>query len=112
MCSRVGLRLRVRVFPRVHCEFRRPFEALGFPTVSFQRRCSPTGAATSEVAANHRAEGRASDGTVGSIASQCASTDQRGESESRHVTPGGKKILEFILDFKIGIFFLIISYEP
>lgn len=78
--ARVGACVCPGVRSCVCAEPRRPFEALSFPTVSFQRWCTPTGAVTSEAGANHRAEARVSDGAVGSIASQCASATQRGES--------------------------------
>lgn len=67
-----------------------PFEALGFPTVSFQRWCSPIGAGASPKSANHRAAARPSGSAGGPIRSQCALTSQRGERKSRHVTPGVK----------------------
>lgn len=55
-----------------------PFEALSFPTVSFQRCCRPTGAAARTKPANHSAARRLSDSTVGPSTSRCALTSQRG----------------------------------
>lgn len=57
------------------------FEALGFPTVSFQRCCRPTWAGLRPEAANHRAAAGLSDSAVGPSTSQCALTSQRGGKE-------------------------------